>query len=252
MSSSLTKPTRNSLVQKLTGTTWGASASCLRTTALALVYSTTEYCAPVWTNSVHTSAIDTQLNQTLRLITGCLKPTPTHWLPALSNIAPAHLRREKCLQRELAKAHCSPELPIHQDLEGFGRKRLKSRNPPALLMGDSLTTRTLEEAWTAEWEALRDQANPFSALPLRVPPAGFEEPRRVWSALNRLRTGVGNCGHHWYKWGWSSSSACSCGHPDQTINHIILECPLTKYTGDVDDFKILSDEAVAYLGRAKF
>ena len=40
--------TRNNLVHMLAGTTWGAGAKTLRTSALALCYSVAEYCAPVW------------------------------------------------------------------------------------------------------------------------------------------------------------------------------------------------------------
>jgi len=39
---------RNHLISKLTGTTWGANASTLQTSALALCYSVAEYCCPVW------------------------------------------------------------------------------------------------------------------------------------------------------------------------------------------------------------
>ena len=39
---------RNSLLMKLVGSTSGASANTLRTSALALCYSAAEYCAPVW------------------------------------------------------------------------------------------------------------------------------------------------------------------------------------------------------------
>ena len=39
--------TRNNLVHMLAGTTWGAGAKTLRTSALALCYSVAEYCAPV-------------------------------------------------------------------------------------------------------------------------------------------------------------------------------------------------------------
>jgi hypothetical protein len=47
---------RVNLVRKLTdGTNWGASAETLRTALLALVYSTAEYCAPVWLNSLHSA-----------------------------------------------------------------------------------------------------------------------------------------------------------------------------------------------------
>ena len=45
---------RNSLIKKLTETTWGASPSVLKICALALCYSVAEYCAPVWGHSSHT------------------------------------------------------------------------------------------------------------------------------------------------------------------------------------------------------
>lgn len=57
--------TRNNLLTKLAGTSWGATASCLRTSALGLVYSCAEYCS-TWLNSVHTAKIDTELNKTMR------------------------------------------------------------------------------------------------------------------------------------------------------------------------------------------
>jgi len=42
---------RNNLITKLAGTSWGASASTLCTSALALCYSVAEYCCPVWARS---------------------------------------------------------------------------------------------------------------------------------------------------------------------------------------------------------
>ena len=50
---------RNNLIANLAGTSWGASASTLRTSALALCYSVAEYCCPVWTRSSYTNLIDT-------------------------------------------------------------------------------------------------------------------------------------------------------------------------------------------------
>ena len=50
--------TRNNLLSKLAGTRWGANASVLRSSALALCYSVAEYCAPVWCRSTHTAQID--------------------------------------------------------------------------------------------------------------------------------------------------------------------------------------------------
>lgn len=68
--------TRNNLLQKLAGTSWGASATCLRTTALALVYSCAEYSCPAWLNSAHAKKVDTELNRTMRIITGTVISTP--------------------------------------------------------------------------------------------------------------------------------------------------------------------------------
>ena len=85
---------RNNLTAKLAGTSWGASASILRTSALALCYSVTEYCCPVWARSSYTKLIDTQLHSAVRLISGSLQPTQLSWLPVLSNIAPPSLRRK--------------------------------------------------------------------------------------------------------------------------------------------------------------
>jgi len=42
---------RNNLIRKLTGTSWGADPNAVRTSALALCYSTAEYAAPVWARS---------------------------------------------------------------------------------------------------------------------------------------------------------------------------------------------------------
>ena len=77
------------------GTSWGASAPTLRTSALALCYSVAEYSAPVWSRSSYTRLVDVQLNEAMRTVSGTLRPTPLPWLPVLSHIAPPHLRRKE-------------------------------------------------------------------------------------------------------------------------------------------------------------
>ena len=64
-------PLRVTLLRQLVGAGWGAGAKTLHTAALPLVYSTAEYCAPVWCRSGHTRLIDSVLNDALRIITGC-------------------------------------------------------------------------------------------------------------------------------------------------------------------------------------
>ena len=75
------------------GSGWGTGAKTLCIAALSLVYSTAEYCVPVWCPSAHTCLIDSVLNDALCIVTGCLCPTPMDHLPVLSGIQPAELCR---------------------------------------------------------------------------------------------------------------------------------------------------------------
>ena len=63
---------RVTLLRRLMGSRWSSGAKTLRIAALSLVYSTAEYCAPVWCRSAHTRLIDSVLNNALRIVTGCL------------------------------------------------------------------------------------------------------------------------------------------------------------------------------------
>ena len=101
---------RVTLLRRLVGSGWGAGAKTLRIATLSLVYSTAEYCAPVWCRSAHTRVIDSVLNDALRIVTGCLRPTPTDHLPVLSGIQPAELRR---MGATLSLAYCGSLDPDH-------------------------------------------------------------------------------------------------------------------------------------------
>jgi len=46
-----------------------------------------------WCRSAHTCLIDPTINDALRIVTGCLRPTPADNLPTLASIQPAELRR---------------------------------------------------------------------------------------------------------------------------------------------------------------
>ena len=76
--------TRNNLLRKLTNSRWGAHPATVRITALALCFSTAEYACSSWSSSRHTGHVDIALNDTRRIITGCLKatqyPVCMHWL----------------------------------------------------------------------------------------------------------------------------------------------------------------------------
>ena len=101
------------LLRRLAGTGWGASAKTLRTATLPLVYLTAEYCAPVWCRSAHMRLIDSVLNDALRIVTGCLRPTPSVYLPVLSGIQPAELRRQEATLSLANRSFLDPDHILH-------------------------------------------------------------------------------------------------------------------------------------------
>ena len=73
-------------VEALARSGWGAGAKTLYISALSLVYSTAEYCAPVCCRSTHTCLIGSIYNDALRIVTGCLRSAPMDDLPVLAGI----------------------------------------------------------------------------------------------------------------------------------------------------------------------
>jgi hypothetical protein len=239
--------TRNNILHKLAGTSWGASADVLRTTGLSLVYPTAEYCAPVWINSAHVPHVDTQLNQTMRCISGAIKNTPLQWLPVLSHITPPHLRRQQTLLREATKIHTNPNLPVHYEFTNPPPHRLKSRHPPYQSARQLLNTElNINSKWEQEWNTNTPETMGVSINPIEKP-AGFSLPRKVWCQLNRVRTGCGRSNAFMAKCGWRESPACECGAAVQDVAHIVGDCPLTKYHGSPADLFSLENDAILWI-----
>lgn len=239
--------TRNNILEKLCGTSWGATAETLRCSAMGLVFSAAEYGAPVWMSSHHVSKVDVQLNRSMRIITGCIKSTPTYWLPTLSHIMPPHIRRREALLREYKKIMDNPELPIHDYIPTACLTRLKSRHPPIK------TAQALHESdfrGLQEWEAGWREVAPPDALNyvnIQKEPAGFDLPRKVWTTANRIRTGHGVCADTLYRWNKQPSHNCECGATYQTIKHIYQDCTLTAYQGPITDIYSLPPTAIEWI-----
>ena len=240
--------TRNNLMQKLACTTFGATAECLKITALALVYSCAEYCCSTWLNSVHAEKIDTELNKTMRIISGTVKSTPLAWLPALSNILPPPIRRQNALLKQYRKVLNNPQIPLHYDFQEPIIKRLKSRKPPIVtaieLHHDDFNPK---ETWNSLWLDSGTNSPLFNFDTHQHNTSEFLLPRKIWCNLNRLRTGHGNCNDMLFKWKFTNNSSCTCGEPRQTTNHLLYDCPIFKYSGEMDDFINLTSEAIDYL-----
>ena len=110
---------------------WGAGAKTLRTAALSLIYSTAEYSAPAWCRSAHTLFIDSVLNDALRIVTGCLRPTPTDNLPVLSGIQPAEFSRQEAILSLVNRSSLNPGHILHGQLtepQAASKETLKSRH----------------------------------------------------------------------------------------------------------------------------
>ena len=241
------------MLRRFVGSGWGAGAKTLRIAILFLVYSTAEYCAPVWCRSAHSRLIDSVLNDGLRIVTGCLRPTPTEHLLVFSCIQPAELRRMGATLSLDHSGSLDPNHTLYGFLSEFSdtrQVRLRSRRlfvPAAWNLLDNLARlgiRTSE--WTNyKWNA--EYCENASRLRAFVPgtgarPVGMSLPRVAWVKLNRLRTGVGRYHLSMHKWGLAPSPNCECGASEQTADHVLSACPIHRAPHGARGLTVLDDE----------
>ena len=249
---------RVSLLRRLAGTGWGASAKTLRTAALSLVYSTVEYCAPVWCRSVHIRLIDSVINDALRIVTGCLRPTPSVYLPVLSGIHPAELRRQGATLSLANRSSQDPDYILHgqfHESQDICRERLKSRRSFVLAARKLLDSLSEMDVRAAEWTNTKwDMEYSANALSLHAfilkassRPLGMGLPRAAWVKLNHLRSGVGRFCSSMYKWGLAPLENCECGASEQTADHIISQCPIHRAPRGMFGLMVLDDETRCWL-----
>jgi len=231
---------RNCLLRLLAGSAWGANASVLRTSALALVYSAAEYASPAWFRRTHTKKLDVALNDKLLIISGCLKPTRRVCLPVLSGIPPAHLRMEHSTFKLALQAQLNTNHPLHvlvHSAQFLGTQRLHSRRlfrrHAAALINSGFN---MLKSWRAAWESVTPPAQ-FLVTPAVCLPYGSELPRSLWVALNRLRTGVGRFGTCLYRWGIQDTPKCICGAEEQPANHITFDCTILRPSNCLEDLR---------------
>lgn len=227
---------RNNIIQKLTGSTWGAKPGTLRTSALALCLSAAEYAAPVWCASAHAKEVDVAINETARIISGCLKPTPVQKLYPLVGIAPPKIRRDIIADAERTKQESDP-LHLMYGQRPPTNSRLKSRN--SFLTRTKKLNTTTEQARTKKWKAsLGGSVNVQEKLA-----PGSELPYPVWRSLNRLRVGVTRCRANLHRWGMREDPLCDCGEI-QTDSHLLC-CRRLDHPATEDDLAAATPSAVA-------
>jgi len=186
--------------------------------------------APAWWRGAHARLNDPTINDALRIVTGCLRPTPADNLPVLAGIQPAELRRSAPTlslgRRAMETGHL-----LHSALTrptSAVTRRLKSRHPfvPTAQQLISFSDNNIRAAqwvdhqWNAEWAdnptRLRTLIPEYGRYP------GMTIPRRAWALLHLLHTSVGRFLSCLYKWGMASSAACECCAEEQTLDHVVL------------------------------
>ena len=223
--------TRNSLLRKLANSKWGANPQTLRQTALALNYSAAEYCSPVWERSCHSHNVDAELNQTCRIITGALRPTPLPVLCRLVGIAPPNIRRATQSKVEKYKQEYDSRHSLYD--HHAVRQRLESRR--SFMTINSINPKESSNYRLKCWREM-DNHSPSGAIqtPSESLPEGVDLCRRDWVTLNRARTRVARTGDNLQKWGLAPSAECPCGHSYQTMEHILSDCSLGPVCSDSD------------------
>jgi len=102
-----------------------------------------------------------------------------------------------------------------------------------------------DHQWNAEW------ADNPTRLRIFIPETGTTPemtfPRRAWIRLNSLRTGVGRFRYCLYKWGMASSAPCECGAEEQTVGHVVLQCPIHRPPRGLHGLTVLDDETTEWL-----
>lgn len=76
---------------------------------------------------------------------------------------------------------------------------------------------------------------------------GMDLPRDVWAVLNRIRTGHGRCGSMMSKWGLKDSPSCDCGHDNQTIHHIVEDCPKRRFHRGIEGIHAANNNALEWI-----
>ena len=174
----------------------------------------------------------------MRLISGCIKSTPTDILPVLCGIEPPDIRRDKHIldlrNRALSNNHMLRNLMDNPLLN----TRLKSRYPLSLRMnsianadnGIVSSRAWANEKWQTRWNASNHQLKQFIPSPSSNPP-GCDLKRREWVLLNRLRSGYGRFAGFMYRIGLSDNEYCLCGEI-QTAKHVLI-CQRIDIQGDI-------------------
>ena len=246
------------------GSGWGAGAKTLRIATLSLVYSTAEYCAPVWCCSAHTRLIDSVLNDALRIVTGCLRPTPTDQLPVLSGIQPAEFRRMGATLSLAYRGSLDPDHILYGLLSGSSdtcQMRLRFRRPlvpAAWNLLDNLARLAIRfSEWTThKWKAGYCEvinvhfccSSSVLLCPRPVPGLlGWAYPEQLGLSSTACGLVLGDSICPCTNGVSFASPNCECGASEQTEDHVLTACPIHRAPYEAQGLTVLDDETRCWL-----
>ena len=230
----------NNLIRRLAGTTWGANYNTVKVLATALWFSVAEYCAPVWYNSVHTRLVDRAFNESMQIVSECIRSTPVEQPPVLCGILPFDLRREKTCLTLLHRAMADDDHLLHHwtDANYAILTRLPGR-PPSRRMrslfneaGPSHPATFAADKWQLRWNNSNSNLKTVYMPKASETPLGCHLQRKEWVRLNRIRCGHGRFNAALHKWGLCESPLCHYGVL-QTAHHVIYDSVILKCPGDL-------------------
>ena len=149
------------------------------------------------------------------LISGTVRSTPLPWLPVLTNIEPPALRRRAATDKLITQAECHRDWPLYDDVFHPPPLRLESRKP----LWKYLQTIDVTSRWREDWQ-LATVVNSTLVVDPTIWLPGFDLHRRLWSLLNRFRTGQGHCNACHKKWGFTDNELWR--NPDSVTHRQLL------------------------------
>ena len=169
-----------------------------------------EYCCPVWARSTHRKLVNTTLNETCRLITGCIRPTATPDLYVLSGIAPPEIRRSvhsqnKCTKQLTNQRH---SLHHHQPVNS----RLHSHNSFITISQPLLCkpAKACVAKWQEHCEETDSNLKRYNIHPKERHPSGLTLP---WRTANQVRSREAATPAAKHLWGYQESKLfVRCSH----------------------------------------
>ena len=148
------------------------------------------------------------INDSMRIIFGCMRPTETTFLPVLAGITPPDIRREARVAKLTETANNNPEHLLHHKViaaDAACPQRLVSRHPFSRHAARlSNVNHDPAKVWSDRVESGPPLIRTACPQPRPVLPPGADLPRKQWVKLNRLRCGTARAHSQCSMWSFTA------------------------------------------------